>query len=43
MRLNRLLQGAAASVLAKLEFYNPANSIKDHIGVAMIDAVTRSC
>jgi cysteine synthase A len=38
VRLNRLTEGVAATVVAKLEFYNPANSVKDRIGVAIIDA-----
>jgi cysteine synthase A len=38
VRLRRVTEGAGAEVLAKLEFYNPANSVKDRIGVAMIDA-----
>ena len=38
VRLNRVVGDAGATVLAKLEFYNPANSVKDRIGVAMIDA-----
>ncbi len=38
VRLHRLTQGCAADVVAKLEFYNPAHSVKDRIGVAMIDA-----
>ncbi len=38
VRLNRITDGAQATVVAKLEFYNPANSVKDRIGVAMIDA-----
>ncbi|MDO8390899.1 MAG: cysteine synthase A [Actinomycetota bacterium] len=38
VRINRLTAGAAAEVVAKLEFYNPASSVKDRIGVAMLDA-----
>ncbi|NPV40540.1 MAG: cysteine synthase A [Anaerolineae bacterium] len=38
VRLNRLTAGAAATVAAKLEFFNPAHSVKDRIGAAMIDA-----
>lgn len=42
VKLNRLVDGAAATVAAKLEFYNPANSVKDRIGVAIIDAAEAS-
>ena len=42
VRLNRLTDGLGAQVAAKLEFYNPANSVKDRIGVAIIDAAERS-
>jgi cysteine synthase A len=42
VRLNRITEGAGATVLAKLEFYNPASSVKDRIGVAMIDAAEQS-
>lgn len=42
VRLNRLTEGAKAEVVAKLEFYNPANSVKDRIGVAMIDAAEKA-
>ncbi len=42
VRINRLTEGAGATVVAKLEFYNPANSVKDRIGVAMIDAAEAS-
>ncbi|MCU1635100.1 MAG: cysteine synthase, partial [Cryobacterium sp.] len=38
VRLNRIIDGSAATVLAKLEFYNPAGSVKDRIGVSIIDA-----
>ena len=42
VRLNRITDGAGATVLAKLEFYNPANSVKDRIGVSMIEAAEQS-
>lgn len=42
VRLNRITDGAAATVLAKLEFYNPASSVKDRIGVAMVEAAEKS-
>ena len=42
VRLNRLTEGLDATVVAKLEFYNPANSVKDRIGAAIIDAAERS-
>ncbi|HEX8834004.1 MAG TPA: cysteine synthase A [Abditibacteriaceae bacterium] len=38
VRINRLTQGCVAEIVAKLEFYNPAHSVKDRIGVAMVDA-----
>jgi cysteine synthase len=42
VRLRRVLDGAEAEVVAKLEFYNPAGSVKDRIGVAMIDAAEKA-
>ncbi|RPF27751.1 cysteine synthase A [Georgenia muralis] len=42
VRLNKITDGAGATVLAKLEFYNPANSVKDRIGVAIVDAAEAS-
>ena len=42
VRLRRVTQGARGDVVAKLEFYNPAHSVKDRIGVSMIDAAERA-
>jgi cysteine synthase len=42
VRLNRITDGAGATVLAKLEFYNPASSVKDRIGVSIVDAAEES-
>jgi cysteine synthase A len=42
VRINALNEGSSATVLAKLEFYNPANSVKDRLGVAIIDAAEAS-
>jgi len=42
VRLRRVTEGAGADVVAKLEFFNPANSVKDRIGVAMIDAAEQA-
>ncbi|HNX68721.1 MAG TPA: cysteine synthase A [Candidatus Omnitrophota bacterium] len=42
IRLNRLTRGLDATVLVKLESANPLGSVKDRIGVAMIDAAEKS-
>ena len=42
VRLNRVTDGAEAEVYAKLEFYNPAGSVKDRIGIAIVDAAEAS-
>lgn len=42
VRLNRVTDGADATVLAKLEFYNPSASVKDRLGVAIVDAAEAS-
>ncbi len=42
VRINRITDGAEAEVYAKLEFYNPTSTIKDRIGIAMIDAAEKS-
>jgi cysteine synthase A len=38
VRIRKLAKGAPAEILAKLEFYNPSHSVKDRIGLAMIEA-----
>lgn len=42
VRLNRVTDGAEATVLAKLEFSNPSGSVKDRMGVAIVDAAEES-
>jgi cysteine synthase A len=41
VRLNKVTAGAGATVIAKLEFQNPAGSVKDRIGMSMIEAAER--
>lgn len=42
VRINRLAQDAKAEVVAKLEYFNPSHSVKDRIGVSMIDAAEKA-
>jgi cysteine synthase A len=42
VRLNRISTGAKGQIVAKLEFYNPAHSVKDRIGAAMIEAAEKA-
>ena len=42
VRLNRLTEGKGATVLAKVESFNPANSVKDRIGKAIVEAAEKS-
>lgn len=42
VRLNRVTTGVFAEIVAKLEFFNPAHSVKDRIGLAMIDAAEKA-
>ena len=42
VKINRLTDGCVGVVAAKLEFYNPAHSVKDRIGVSMIDAAEQA-
>jgi len=42
VRINRLAAGLPAEVVAKLEYFNPSHSVKDRIGVAMIEAAEKA-
>ena len=42
VRLNRVTEGSGATVLAKLEFYNPSSSVKDRLAIAIVDAAEAS-
>jgi cysteine synthase A len=42
VRLNRIATGLGAEIYVKCEFFNPLSSVKDRIGVAMIEAAERS-
>src|SRR3990172_9282443 len=42
VKLRRVTEDAIAEVVAKLEFFNPAHSVKDRIGVSMIDAAEKA-
>jgi len=42
VRLNRVAEGAGAEVVAKLEYYNPGSSVKDRLGIAIVNAAEES-
>ena len=42
VKLNRVIDNKSANVFAKLEFYNPTSTVKDRIGIAMVDAAEAS-
>jgi cysteine synthase A len=42
VRINKIHDGAQGNIFAKLEFYNPTSSVKDRLGIAMIDAAEAS-
>ncbi|MFM6981745.1 MAG: cysteine synthase A [Microbacteriaceae bacterium] len=42
VRLNKVTEGCVATVLAKLEFFNPSSSVKDRLGIAIVDAAEES-
>ncbi len=41
VRINKINEGSGATILAKMESFNPLSSVKDRIGVAMIDAAEK--
>ncbi len=42
VRIRKIKDGAGADIVAKLEYFNPAHSVKDRIGVSMIDAAEKA-
>ena len=42
VRINRLTAGISATVVAKLEYFNPGHSVKDRIGLSMIEAAEKA-
>ena len=42
VKLNKITDGSTATVLGKLEFYNPSSSVKDRLGIAIVDAAEAS-
>lgn len=42
VRLNRISEGSLAQIVVKLEYYNPAHSVKDRIAMSMIDAAEKA-
>ena len=42
VKLNRMMTNSTATVLAKLEFYNPTSTVKDRLAIAMVDAAEKS-
>src|SRR5262245_49542767 len=42
VELNRVTEGIQAQVVAKLEYFNPLSSVKDRIGVAMVEAAEKA-
>ena len=42
VKLNKIMTNSSATVLAKLEFYNPTSTVKDRLAIAMVDAAEKS-